>query len=63
VLLHLRFPIHLPSRWKHRFSGILLLVLLLANLSILSACSLVRQQVPTPQFEVKHVSANPMQSC
>lgn len=58
MLFKLSFPIHLRSRRKHRFSNILLLILLLINLSILSACSLVRQQVPTPQLEVKHVSAD-----
>ena len=58
MLFKLSFPTHPRTRRKHRFSSIVLLVLLLANFSGLSACSLVRQQVPTPQLEVKHVSAD-----
>lgn len=58
MLPKMSFPIHLQPRRKHRFSSIPLLILLLTNLSILSACGLIRQQVPTPQLEVKHVTAD-----
>ena len=54
----MKFPIHLPPRRdQHPFMKVLLL-LLLASSGGLAACGLLRQQVPTPQLKVKHVTAD-----
>jgi hypothetical protein len=54
----INFPIHARARGNHQLFGVALLVLLLVGASILSACGLLRQQVPTPTPQMKHVTAD-----
>jgi PBP1b-binding outer membrane lipoprotein LpoB len=51
-------PIHPKSCRNHYSIVVALLALLLAGCSALSACSLLRQQVPTPTPQVMHVTAD-----
>ena len=57
MLFQIRYPIHPLSFRNHQAMHLILLVFLSA-LEGLSACSGLRQQVPTPQPEVRHVTAD-----
>lgn len=54
----MNYPIHVPRHRNNHISTVTLLFVLLANSTGLAACGLLRQQVPTPQPKVMHVTAD-----
>lgn len=58
MLFQTRIPIQSSSGHKHKPFSIGLLVLWLSIFTGLSACGLLRQQVPTPTPQVLHVTAD-----
>ncbi len=52
------YPIHVPRSRKNPLFMITLLLVLLASSTGLAACGLLRQQVPTSQPKVMHVTAD-----
>jgi hypothetical protein len=54
----MKYLFHLPRRRMNCPFMMVLLLVLLANSTGLAACGLLRQQVPTPQPKVMHVTAD-----
>lgn len=52
------YPVYVQRRRKNQLFMMVLLLVLLAGSTGLAACGLLRQQIPTPQAKVMHVTAD-----